>query len=551
MKGLELRSTAALSGVLKGSRSWERGLVRFMERHVQSSRGKRTGYLAVTAGLAIGLGLGWTGCTVGPDYTGAKSDAPAAFGEHASATPNMDQSEPSGGLQTTPEPVVAAWWSTLNDPTLVALIERSVEANHDVRIAEARIRQAKAQRGIAASAGMPQIGSRAAYSRSRESENTRGGGFFQEGTSGTDTYTVGLDASWEVDVFGGIRRSVEAARADIDAAVEARRDVLVMITAEVASNYVTLRGTQREIEVTRENIRVQEETLKLSQSRYEAGLTSELDVAQARALLESTVAQLPTLEATARQSIHRIGVLLGEQPGERLNELLAHGPIPVPDAGEQAIPVGLPSELLRRRPDIRRAERQIAAATARIGVATADLYPRFMLTGDLGLSSAQFGSLFQGNSRFWSVGPGVTWPVFQGGRIKSNIELQEALTEEVSQEYERTVLEAFRDVEDALVVFDREQARRNRLAGAVAANRRAVELSDQLYRAGLTDFQRVLDSQRSQFQSEADLARSEQAVSMALIRLYKSLGGGWEAFEQSETRSAQAAPDAVESVPQP
>lgn len=486
----------------------------------------RTGARApVIIMLVAGATLGLAGCTVGPDYKSPDIDTPAAFSQQAAAPEGSGDSKP----------ITIAWWSTFNDPILTSLVERSIAANLDLRIAASRITQARAQRRIAASAGLPRVGSSGAYSRSRDSENTRNGRFVEESSSGSDNYRISLDASWELDIFGGIKRSIEAAEAEVQTFEEARRDVLVMIVAEVANNYVLLRGTQRQIEVTRENIRVQDETLKLSRSRFEAGLTSELDVAQATAQLATTRAELPTLEADARQAIHSIGVLLGQAPGTQLESLLVPAPIPQPEGpaftsggAPYTIPVGLPSELLRRRPDVRRAERQIAAASARIGVATSDLYPKFSLTGDLGLSAGQFGSLFQGNSRFWSIGPGVSWPIFRGGEIRSNIALQEALTDEAIANYERTVLGALQDVEDALVDFDREQVRRALLSNAVDANKRAVELSNQLYRSGLTDFQRVLDSQRSLFLSQASLAISEQRVSQALVRVYKSLGGGWE-----------------------
>ncbi|MFN7020807.1 MAG: efflux transporter outer membrane subunit [Phycisphaerales bacterium] len=486
-------------------------------------RGTSAFPLAAAAGLWIG------GCAVGPDYQRPEPAAPMR-GEFSSKAESVERSSTVGAAL--PDP---AWWGVLNDPTLTSLIGDAIVANYDLRIAESRVRQARAARGIAESAGLPQVGSGASYQRSRDSENVPQGSFGNNSSSGRDTYFAGLDASWELDFFGGIRRSVEAATADVQAAEETRRDVLVTLTAEVASNYVELRGVQRRIAVTQDNINVQTETLELVRSRFNAGLVSELDVAQATAQLATTSAVLPRLEIRLKESMHRIGVLCGKQPGELVEALAVTAPIPEAPA---EVPVGLPSDLLRRRPDIRRAERAVAAATARIGEATADLYPRFSLTGAFGLRSDQVGNFFEGDSRFWSIGPALRWPIFQGGRIRSNIRLQEALTDEQISAYQRAVLGALEDVENALVGFNREQATRRFLSDAAEANNRAVELSNQLYRAGLTDFQRVLDSQRSLVVAEEALAASDAAVVQALIRLYKALGGGWEVGEPTTEQAA-------------
>jgi len=461
-----------------------------------------------------------SGCTVGPDYTAPAPDAPDAF---ASALEPTSTSAIVGG-----EPIERVWWDQINDAMLSSLIAEAGARNHDLRLATERIVEARAARGIAAAAGLPTVDADGGYRRSRPSENVPQGRFDDVGSAGRDSYTVGLDAGWELDVFGGVARSVEAAERDTEAVEASRRDVLVILAAEVARNYIDLRGFQQRIAVTRENLRIQADTLELADSRYRAGLTSELDVAQARAQLENTRAAVPVLEEGARAAVHRLGVLTGRQPGDlALGEaLLAPAPIPSPPA---RIAIGLPSELLLRRPDIRRVERELAAQTARIGVATADLFPRFSLSGSFGLESSQLGSLTEGDSRFWSIGPAVRWPIFQGGRIRSNIQVQESRERQALIRYEQVVLSAFEEVENALVGYSRMQARRESLAEAVTANRRAVELSDQLYRAGVTDFQRVLNSQLALAVTEEQLAASEQAVMQALIRLYKSLGGGWEA----------------------
>lgn len=478
---------------------------------------------AVVLWMAAASAAGLSGCKVGPNYSkpelGPQVAPPEAFAEQA------------GVIAPEEHPGLSAWWTELNDPTLTGLIERARTGNHDLRIAVARIRQARAARGVAASAGLPQVGSSAAYSRSRESENTANGGFFRQDASGEDNYRVGLDASWEIDLFGAVARSVEAAEADIQAEQEALNDVRLMLAAEVARNYVDLRGFQRRIAVTMRNQAVQRETLELTESRFNAGLSSELDVTQARAQLEATTAAIPPLEIGVRQAIHRLGVICGTQPGALLAELdapVTAESVPATVSWPATVPAGLPSDLLRRRPDIRRVERQLAAQTARIGVATSELFPRFSLTGEFGLASAQIGRIADGDSRFWSIGPGMKWPIFAGGRIRSNIAQQEAIAEELLARYEQTVLVSLQDVEDSLVGYTREQRRRESLVRAVDANKRAVELSDQLYRAGLADFQRVLTSQLQLFISEESVAASDQAVLQALVRLYQALGGGWE-----------------------
>jgi len=474
---------------------------------------------AILAAAALAL----SGCKVGPDYVPPDNgvfrghDAPSAF---------VEQAQPGTTSTTAPgDSIETLWWSSLNDQTLSDLIARAIGSNNDLRLAIERIAEARAARGIAAGAGLPTLDSRAGYSRSRQSENTEQGRFGNDSSSGRDNYFVGLDAGWELDVFGGIARSVEAAQGDIEALDADRRDVQVILAAEVARNYVDLRGFQQRILVTLGNVRAQADTLGLTDSRFKAGLTSELDVVQARALLETTRAAIPPLEESARAAVHRLRVLMGLPPGSSIDALDGEGPIPV---APSRIAIGLPSELVARRPDIRRAERQLAAQTARIGVATSDLFPKFSLTGSFGLESAQIGSLPQGDSRFWSIGPAVRWPIFQGGRIRANIEVQESRARQALLTYDQTVLIAFEEVENALVSFSRSQARRDSLAEAVAANRRAVELSTELNRAGLADFQRVLDSQTDLAQTEEQQVAGEQAVVQALIRLYKALGGGWQ-----------------------
>ncbi len=474
------------------------------------------------AGLLLLLGL--VGCAVGPNYQMPDMRVPARWSE-----------APSQGVTTQPLQVTQ-WWGTFNDPRLDSLIERAVGSNLDLRQAEARVREARALRGVAGADFWPTLDASGSYARSRRSENvaaTQSGavngsaavGGVPSGKLVQDLFQGGFDASWELDLFGGVRRSVEAADADLAASVEDLRDVLVTLLAEVARNYVEVRGFQRRISIAQENIRSQQETLALTQARFEAGLTSELDVVQAAAQLATTQAQVPTLETSLKQGIHRLGVLLGQDPGALLPELSREAPIP-PTPPE--VPVGLPADLLRRRPDVRRTERQLAAATARIGVAVADLFPKLSLTGSLGLQSDQLANLPLGSSRFWSLGPSLSWPVFDAGRIRANIQVQNTREAQRLAQYTQAVLTALEEVENALVAYSREQVRRHKLTEAVEANQRAVELANELYIRGLGDFLNVLEAQRSLFASQSGLVESEAMVSSNVVALYKALGGGWE-----------------------
>jgi NodT family efflux transporter outer membrane factor (OMF) lipoprotein len=337
---------------------------------------------------------------------------------------------------------------------------------------------------------------------------------------------VGLDASWEIDIFGGTRRNIEAATADLKAAVEDRRDVLIIMVGDVGTNYFNLRGFQQQIVIARKNLEAQKKTALIIHKRFTAGFIGRLDVANADAQVATTEAQIPLLESSARAAIYRLGVLLGRQPAALEKDLAIISPIPTTPP---EIPVGLPSDLVRRRPDIRRAEARVHAATARIGVATADLFPKFNLTGSLGVSSndlTRIGNV--ASSKFWSFGPSVTWPVFAGGRIYWNIKLQDALQEESLLFYEKTVLTALQDVETALVAYAKEQERRRSLAEAVISNGQAVDLAMKLYLAGKTDFLNVTTAQRNLFVNEDLLVLSNRTLATNLVALYKALGGGWE-----------------------
>jgi multidrug efflux system outer membrane protein len=463
-----------------------------------------------------------SGCKVGPNYAEPQTAAP----EQWNALQDQSAAGQGAAAHTTPQAapiVLAQWWQSLNDPTLDSLIERAIASNLDLRQAKARVREARARRGVVSGDLFPRVDASASASRQRNSETSDA----PLGPPGDeiDLYQAGFDASWEIDVFGGVRRRIEAADADLAASIEDERDILITLLAEIAQNYVELRGLQTRTTIAGSNLEAQRKTLAVTRSRFEAGLVGEFDITRAEAQVRTTEAVIPALESASRRAIHRLGVLLGRPPAALLAELTPTSEIPKTPA---EVPVGLPSELLRRRPDIRRAERELAAASARIGAATADLFPRFSLTGSLGLQSSDAGDLGDSGSRYWSIGPSVSWPILDFGRIRSNIAVQNAREEQALAGYERSILVAFREVEDALIALAKEQASRDSLAAAVAADRRGVELATTLYEQGLSDFLSVLQAQRDLFRTEDALIQSDQAVTQELIRLYKSLGGGWE-----------------------
>jgi NodT family efflux transporter outer membrane factor (OMF) lipoprotein len=452
------------------------------------------------------------GCNVGPDYHPPKTPAPAQW------------VSPQAGPETNAPAVEAAWWKSFHDAELNSLIVRAAQSNLNLRAALARVREARAAARVVSADLGPTLDAAGSYARERYSAN----GFPQFPPPlplEADVYQAGFDASWEIDVFGGTRRATQAARAEVAASEFGRRNVLITLFAEVARQYVQARAFQRRLAVVHDNIKAQEEILDLTRDLFAKGLTGELDVQQADALLAATRAQGPVFESGFRDAVYQLSLLLGQPPGAALEELARAGPIPV---APPAVPMGLPSDLLQRRPDVRQAERALAAATARVGTAASDLYPKFSLTGDVGLQSISASDWFTAGSRYWSAGPTVQWRIFDTGRIRANIRVQNARVEQALAAYEQSMLAAFTDVETALTAYAKEQTRRQSLAHAAEANEKAVALSGDLYRHGLADFLRVLESQRSLYQSQDALIESERAVSSDLIALYKALGGGWE-----------------------
>lgn len=469
--------------------------------------------------LPWGIALLFAACSpVGPDYQPPRPDLPAQWSGMEGASHSAD------------EATLHHWWTLFRDPVLNSLIARAINANPDLRLAESRIREARAQRRLIVAGGLPSLAVGGGYTNSRRSEHSSS----SSSSSGTkELFQTDFDAGWELDIFGGIRRQAEAADATLAATVEDRRDVLVSLQAEVARIYLELRANQQRHAIALENIRIQEQTVDLVRNKFLIGLGGELEIVQAETQLSLTKAQVPALESASIQAMHQLALLLGQQP-DTLKTTLAKTAV-IPPAPPQ-LPVTLPSDLLRRRPDIRAAERQLAAATATVGAATADLFPRFSLSALIGLQSSAIHDLIATGSRFWSAGPRVQWPLFDGGRTRATLEISEARRDQARTTYEKTVLAALAETENALVAFDREQTTRTLFAEAVVSSQRAVVIAKGQYKAGITTFLNVLQSENTLYQSQDKLAQSDQRLAVDLVALYKALGGGWQ--PQSKTTTA-------------
>jgi multidrug efflux system outer membrane protein len=522
----------------------------------------RAARVAITAAAAAVAAGAATGCMVGPNYKVPPTPAPADYGE-SHPGPTTKASQPVD---------LAVWWRTFNDPELNSLITRAIAGNNTFLQAQARVRQARAQLGVEWGNEFPTLDLDGGYTRTQTSRaakgvstatssgnttsgsgttTTTGGSTTGTGTTGTtttggtgsstagsassltsgltkrqvDLYQAGFDAGWEIDVFGGNRRAIEAAEDDLEVQVDARRNALVTLTSEVARDYVTLRGDQLQLGYANSNLASEKSTLELTRSRFRAGLTSDLDVANAEASVAETAATVPTLEISIKQQIHAISILLGLEPMALASELGRDAPIPVTPS---EVPVGLPSELLRRRPDVRQAERQLAENTANVGVAVAQLFPKFSLTGSVGQESTRFGLIARDASTIWSFGPTMEWQILSYTQLQSEVRVTNAEQAQALYAYHQTVLQSFGDVEDALIAYAQDQVRTKALQDEVSANQRAVDLSTQLYTRGLGDFLNVLTAQRALFAAQNDLAISQSNVATDLVQLYKALGGGWD-----------------------
>ncbi len=469
-------------------------------------------------------------CAVGPNAKHPQSNVPAQW---SVSTANGMQ---SGG---SPE---SDWWKSFNDPELNSLIARAAEGNYDVKLSLARFQEARAATGIAKSSFYPQIGAGVSAERVRQigvglvpsqpnSSTVRPQVFPFE----INNYQGRFDAAWEIDVFGRIRRDTQAAKADFRASEQDRRNVLVSIFGDVGRYYAELRGLQLRLDIANKNVQVAEDELKLTRDLAQAGQVTQRDVAQAEAQLESLESQIPHLNAGIETSIHRLSVLTGQTPEALEKELSAQSPLPIlpPE-----IPVGLPSDLLARRPDVQSTEAQLEAATARVGVAKADYFPTFTLFGSAGRHAAQLHELTLGLGNFFTAGPSVSLPVFTGGRIRSNVAVQKARVEQAEANYQKTVLNSLEETENSLLNYAEEHSRRDHLDATVRASQDALNLANDQYRAGLADFLTVLDSERTLFANQDLLAQSQTTLVVDLVALYKTLGGGWQSFPPNLTVTA-------------
>lgn len=496
-------------------------------------RSRLAAWLAVTA-------LTVSSCTVGPDYE-APDFTVETVPDQWRTTVETEMEADTTDLEM--------WWVSFNDSLLTDLIRRSEFGNLDLQAAVGRVAEARAIRGQAKGGFWPDIVLDGAYRYQKLSENgLQGAQAGQPGDEGGeggvspladpfDSWMLGLSLSWEIDLFGRIRRTVEAADAQLQASVEDYRDVLVTLYAEVGSAYVDARAFQTRLEFATQNVLAQENSLELTRDRFNAGLTSALDVAQAEQNLAQTRSTIPALEIGLEGSLNRLAVLLGEAPGNLHDELQAHAGLPEPD---DKVAYGIPADLLRRRPDVRQAERLLASQTARIGIATADLYPTLSIGGSVGLESLDVDDLADGGSGFFNIVPKISWPLFTGGKIRNRIRAEEARTAQALAAYEQTVLRALEEVQNALVAYGQEKIRRDRLLEAVNASQRAVDLVETQYLSGLTNFQNFLDSQRSLFRQQDELAQSAGQVVDNLIGLNRALGGGWSPGQAALTAAAAA-----------
>ncbi|WP_407152333.1 efflux transporter outer membrane subunit [Bradyrhizobium sp. ORS 86] len=476
-----------------------------------------------TFALCLATAAILAGCTVGPDFVQPDSHLPdhKTFAGRAFSDTHL------------PKPTDPTWWKVFGDPVLINLESRVAEANLDVRTATIRIAESRYQRSATASAQFPSINGDAKYQRELYSKNgivSLLTPLLPPGSGGINIqpineYNVGLDMSWELDLWGHVRRQIEAADAQVDQAEDRRRDALVSVLAELASDYIQLRGVQEQIRIAENNLKVDREVLQLAQQLQQKGVRSGLDTENAAAQVEGIRAQLPNLHQQQIQYMNAIALLLDLPPSTLNSELAPRRAIP---RSPPRIPLGIPSELARRRPDIRIAEDQLHVATANIGVAVANFYPKFQLNGTVGLDSLEFSNLFKASSLQYMAGPSVTLPIFDGARLASMLELSDAQQAEAAITYHKTVLQAWHEVVNAMAAHRLEQTRRTRLRAQLDHTRAALDLARSRYNDGVTDFLSVLDAERSLLQNEQQYATSTTNVSLNLVTLFKALGGGWE-----------------------
>jgi NodT family efflux transporter outer membrane factor (OMF) lipoprotein len=456
-------------------------------------------------------------CQVGPDYRPHIMNVPEKW-------PDLER-EGEKALQAAETERLANWWITLDDPALSGLVKRVMEGNRNLKIALTRIRQARAAAGEAGKQLQPSVTGSSTYRRTQSGKPTADDPDPSAFSVGSDYYNAGFDASWEIDLFGKKHRNLEAAAAELEASGEGYRAVLVSMVSEAVSGYVRLRTLQKQLEIVNNNLEIQEKALSVLEDKAAAGLIGSLQVQQARYNVENTRARLPGYRVSIEETLNTLAILLGRMPGDLHNELSSPAPIPVPGV---EIVIGIPADLLRRRPDIRKAERALAAQTARVGAATADLYPSLRLTGALGLTASSLDNFFSDENAAMNISPFISIPLFNRNRIRDQIEIQNAIQERTLIEYETTVADAIKEVRDAIMAYGEEQKRYRMLTKGAAAAQMALEIADERFSSGLVDFLDVLDAQRALLSFEESKASSSGTITLGLIRLYKALGGGWD-----------------------
>jgi len=458
-----------------------------------------------------------TGCVLGPDYRAPE------FGHADSWQPQVEVAD--GGDETH----LANWWRRFDDPLLTDLVDQSLANNRQLAGALANIDKSKALRREVGGAQLPEVSTQAGAERRRYSRQ----GTFGASSGTRNTYDVGLDASWELDLFGRTRRAIESAEAQVEVSREAFHGLQLSIIAEVAANYFEMRGLQRQLEITHRNIDLLKEVEEIASIQFEIGVATELDLARARGEREAFEVQLPALEAEILARIYRISVLTGQAPEFHLAALKKSQPLPMP---HDQVPVGLRSELLKRRPDIRQAERQLAMATAEVGVAEAERFPNFALTGSVGSSARVFSDLFTTGTIIHSLAAALNWPLFQGGALKARVAGAKADVRAAEAAYEQAVLLALEDTETALMRYGSQWRTLKRLKAAEASRQEAFDIAKLRYEAGEENFLVILDAERTLIGVRNDIIEAETAILTSLTRLYKSLGGGWQPMAEANPK---------------
>lgn len=495
------------------------------------------------------LGCTLAGCAMGPNFVKPKPDVPAQWS--ATATANGGE----GAAHVTADSAhTAAWWSTFNDPTLTSLVRQSAGQNLDVKQAVLRIEEAQAQTAVVAGGLWPNVSANASWSRQRLSTNTPSGAIFGLHFPGLpptlvnpySQYQLGLGASWTLDIFGTQRRSLEAANAQAQAALEGAHAALLSMVSDVAATYIDLRGAQLRRSILERSLATQRDLLQLTRDRRNAGLTSDLDVENATAEVGTTEAEVPLADREITVDINELSELMASPPEALRAQLGQQQPVPPVPA---VVPIGLPSDLARRRPDIRQAEANLHAATAQIGVAVSNYFPQLTLTAQGGFQAEGLSQLVETASRFASLGPAIELPIFQGGRLHATVRLQRVKAKEAAVAYAQTVLGALHQVEDALAAYGADQERRASLETAATASRNARLLARERYQSGVASFIDVLDAERTEEENELSLADAQTAVSADLVQLYRALGGGWQGSQSMDQRSSVSPGNAGATAP--